>query len=252
VNKTYTTSGARIGALTAFTAVFLACGAATAAAQERHPTISVVGEGSATATPNTAVVSVGVEVTRPSASAASADLATTAQAVLDAVHAKGVADKDVITQGLGLNPVYVYSDGAPKLTGYSASESFAITVRDIHAVGAVVQAATAAAGNAGRVSGISFGLADHTPLLAQARGFAIADAYLKAKQYADMSGHQLGDVVSLSEGGQSAGGPIGAVPPPMAPPGSGAPPIATGQVKDEVSVAAVYDLGPKVEVPPRQ
>jgi len=205
-------------------------------------TVTVTGDGSATAEPDLAVLGVGVEATAKTAKAAVAAQNTAADALLKAVRAQEIADKDVRTEGVSLGPVYKYQDGTAVLTGYRAAQSFVVKVRAIDRTGAVLQAVTDATGDAGRVASVVFDLADREPLQRAAREAAFADARDKAQQYAALSGRRLGRLVTLGEGGTGYLPPA----PPMAADlqagGLGAVPVAPGEIKATSSVTAVYEL----------
>ncbi|WP_433544775.1 SIMPL domain-containing protein [Streptomyces sp. CA-294286] len=222
-------------------AAFTTAPAAVGAARPAPSTVTVTGSGEATATPDTAFVAMGVETTAPATRTALAAQSTAARALLDAVRAQGVADSDVRTESLSLTPLHEYENGSQRLIGYQAGQNFSVRVRDLSRTGAVIQAAMDAAGDAGRVNGVSFDVADAAPLRAAARRAAHLDAREKAAQHARLSGRLLGRLVSLTE--SDAGRPR----PVDVPPGAvaDAPPsasLAPGQVKDEVTVTAVYEL----------
>lgn len=206
-------------------------------------TVTVSGEGSASAEPDMAVLGVGVEATAKTAKEAQAAQSSAAGKLLDALRAQGIAAKDIHTQNVSLGPVYDYSGGAATLTGYRAAQSFSVQVRALGKTGAVLQAVTDSAGDAGRVDSVVFDLADRGPLRAAAREAAFAEARGKAQHYARLSGQRLGRLVSLSENGTG----FVAAPPPMAadmaPGGSGAVPVSPGEIKATSSVTAVYELG---------
>ncbi|MFI6876980.1 SIMPL domain-containing protein [Streptomyces sp. NPDC050400] len=217
---------------------------AAAAVAPRPATVTVTGEGRASAAPDTAVVTAGVEVTGATSKAALAAQNTAANALLAAVRTAGVADRDVRTESLSLSPVYTTGsepDAAPKVTGYQAGQTFSVKVRDLGRTGAVIQAVVDATGDAGRIHGIVFDVADPAALRADARAAAHADAHDKAVQYARLSGHRLGRLVSLDE---SAGGRPRPVPVPAVAfdESAGKVPVAPGEIEDEVSVTAVYEL----------
>lgn len=232
-----------LAALTAVTLTGTALESAAAAVADASPapaTVTVVGQGTARATPDEAVLSLGVEVAKPTADAATAAAAQAADAMLAALRAQGVADQDITTTGLNLNADSATdANGVTRITGYTAGQSFDAVVRAPGRAGAVVAAATGAAGDAARVSGIAFDLADHRPVRATARDAAVADARAEAEQYARDSGHVLGRVVSFTEGGTASGPhpmpfPVAAAAAPLR--------VAPGQVEEQVSVTAVYEL----------
>ncbi|MFJ3582471.1 SIMPL domain-containing protein [Streptomyces sp. NPDC090127] len=203
-------------------------------------TVSVTGTGRASAAPDLAVLSVAVEEQGKTAKEAMEAQNRSAKKLLDALRKQSVEDRDIRTDGLSVSRVYAQSaDGESKVSGYVASQSFTAKVRDVDRAGSVIGAVTEAAGNAGRVNGVSFDVADRKGLRSRAREVAYQDAYDKAVQHARLSGHRLGRLVSLSETEGSGGGP-GAVPEmPSDAPGV---PLAPGEIEEQVTLTAVYEL----------
>lgn len=210
-------------------------------AEPSPSTVTVSGEGSATAAPDLALISVGVDVTAKTSKEALAAQNKASNALLDAVRAQGVEERDIRTEGLSLSPVYEDQNGTSTLTGYQATQSFSVKVRDIATTGAVLQAITDATGNAGRIHSVTFDIADPAPLHTRAREAAHDDALTKASQYARLSGHRLGRLVSLTEvsGGDSRPVPVSAAA--FDQTGTGVP-VATGEIRDTITVTAVYEL----------
>ncbi|MBO1329711.1 SIMPL domain-containing protein [Streptomyces sp. VRA16 Mangrove soil] len=210
----------------------------------RAATVTVTGEGLASAAPDMAVVTAGVEVTGSTAQTALAAQGTAASAFLAAVREAGVADKDVRTENLSLSAVYAADpqpDGSPKVTGYQAAQTFSVKIRDLKRTGAVVQAVSDAAGDAARVNAVVFDVADPGALRSAARAAAHDDAHRKAVQYAELSGHRLGRLVSLEEGAQGRPRPV-ALPVDAFGADTAKVPVAPGEVEDSVTVTAVYEL----------
>ncbi len=137
-------------------------------------------------------------------------------------------------------PVHNYQDGAARLTGYQAAQTFSVTVRDIGRTGEVIQAITDATGDAGRVHGVAFDVSDRTALRARAREAAYGNAHAKALQYARLSGRSLGRLVSVTEG--ASGGPYPYPAPADIADGGAGVPVAPGEIRDTVTVTAVYEL----------
>lgn len=219
-------------------------GAAAPAAAVRAPapaTVTVSGSGRAAAAPDLAVLSVAVEATRKTAKEAMAAQNTAAKTLVDALHAQGVADRDIRTESLSLSPVYAQSsEGESKVTGYQAGQTFTVKVRDIDRAGQVIGAVNDATGDAGRINGVLFDVSDPTALRATAREAAHRDAHDKAAQHARLSGHRLGRLVSLTEGESVRPGP--AAVPGAAADGGEAVPLAPGEIEEHVTVTAVYEL----------
>ncbi len=162
--------------------------------------ITVSGTGEAAATPDMATIDLGVEVTATTVAAAREGAAAAARRVIDAAKAQGVADRDLQTRTISISPVYDYSrSGTPTVTGYIAANFLVVRVRDLARLPAVIDAATAAGGDAARLQGITFGFNDEAALRKTARENAIADARQRAETYAAAAGVQLGEVISIVE-----------------------------------------------------
>ncbi|MBB4984684.1 MULTISPECIES: SIMPL domain-containing protein [Streptomyces] len=203
-------------------------------------TVTVTGNGRASAAPDLAILSAGVEATRPTAKEAMAVQSTAAEALLDVLHKQGITDRDIRTDNLSLAPVYTQTkDGDSKVTGYQAGQSFSVKVRDLDRTGQVIGAVNDASGEAGRINGVVFDVADPSALRAKAREAAYKDAYDKAAQHAQLSGHRLGRLVSLSEGESVRPGPGAS---PAASTDEPGVPLAPGEIEEQVTVSAVYEL----------
>lgn len=160
-------------------------------------TLSVSGTGIVTVKPDTADVTVGVTVQRDQASAAANDAATVMDAVIKAIKALGVEDKDIQTSSLSLDGVYDYNSNPARLTGYQATNLVTVTVRDITKTGAVIDAATGA--GATDVNNISFRLDDQTAAESAAREEAVKSARAKADTIAAAAGVEITGVISIVE-----------------------------------------------------
>jgi uncharacterized protein len=163
-------------------------------------TIRTVGHGLATRVPDLADVRVGVQLTRPTAVAASTDEAAAMQRVIDALHGAGIADEDLRTAQLTIGPAWEYPpDGTPRLTGYQASNQLRVTVRRVDQVGAVVDLALAA--GATTLDGIEFGLdpAVAADAARTALADAVADARARAEVVAAESGLRIAGVLTIEE-----------------------------------------------------
>ncbi|MFE5734913.1 SIMPL domain-containing protein [Streptomyces sp. NPDC056528] len=213
-----------------------------AAVREAAPaTVTVAGHGRASAAPDLAILSIGVEADRATAKEAMAAQKTAAEALLVVLHQQGIAERDIRTDSLSLAPVYTQStEGESRVTGYQAGQAFSVKVRDIDRTGQVVGAVNESTRDAGRINGVVFDVADPSALRAKAREAAFRDAYDKAAQHARLSGHRLGRLVSLSEGESVRPGPGGAAPAFAAEESS--VPLAPGEIEEQVTVSAVFEL----------
>ncbi len=215
-------------------------GADTTGSTPEH-TITVSGSGDVSVAPDVADVYLGVSATAPKAVDARSTAATQMTAVVAAVKAQGIADKDITTVNVSLNPVYDYSGSTSRLTGYQFSNTIKITVRDVTKVAAVIDRGVGAGAN--NVSGVTFRVNDPTSIQSQARSLAMTDAHNKALALAQAAGVQIKGVASISE--TSGSTPIYyAVPAAMDAAKAGAStPIQTGTTDVTVNVTVAYLIG---------
>ncbi|WP_329424670.1 SIMPL domain-containing protein [Streptosporangium sp. NBC_01495] len=163
--------------------------------ERSRPQITVVGEGSISATPDIMRLDTGVEVRRPTAGAAFTDARTAAAALTRALLATGIAAEDLRTDELTLSPEY---KEYPTISGYRATQGVEAVVRDIDDADDVVDAA-AAVGEAVRFDGVTFEVSDNHAPLRLAREAAFEDARSRATQYAELASRGLGRVMEISE-----------------------------------------------------
>lgn len=120
------------------------------------------------------------------------------------VAGAGIARRDMRTALVALNPVTDYSsERGPRVTGYQISNTVAVTVRDLGATGAVIDAALAA--GASSLDGLDFHLDDPSPVEQKARSAAMEDARTRATTLAAAAGVTLGDVLNVVEGERGQG-----------------------------------------------
>jgi uncharacterized protein YggE len=157
--------------------------------------IVVSGTGEVQVKPDIARVSLGVVNQGREASGVAQENAQKTDALIRAVKAAGVADKDIQTSGYSLYPQYDpgivggQTPGVsrePKIIGYQASNMVTVTVRKIADTGKVIDAAVKAGGNA--ANGISFDVDNKAPSQDAALQKAVADAVRKAKAIARAAG----------------------------------------------------------------
>lgn len=193
----------RTGALVLAAMLFAACAAPMSAMQDAG-VIAVAGRGEASVKPDTALVRLGAEARRPTLAEATSDVSQRMTAVLERLRATGVRPEDVATTRYAVEPQLARRPGVPeteeslRIVGYRATNLFQVKVRDVAAVGRVVDAAVAAGANV--VQGVVFTLEDRKAAETAARERAVAAAQATAAQLAKAAGVRLGPLVSLTEG----------------------------------------------------
>src|SRR3954468_19640979 len=103
-------------------------------------TITVTGTGTTTVSPDIADIRLGVVVNRPTVKDARADAAARMTKVIAALKQLGIADKDIQTTTISLQPTYDYTTNGnpPRITGYSFSNGVVVTVRNLDRAGEVI------------------------------------------------------------------------------------------------------------------
>lgn len=188
-----------VAALSAIALVLSACDSDEPVDEQRS--VTVVGTGQVSGVPDTLRADIGVESTARDVTTALNETSAKVTAVTDAVVAAGVERKDIATRQVSVSPQYSSPapGGSSQISGYVATNSVRITIRDISKASQVLAAAATAGGDATRISNVSFAIDDNSELLDQAREEAFDDARSSAEQYASLAGDSLGKVLTIKE-----------------------------------------------------
>jgi len=231
-------------ALIATLAAALAVPAIAHAAEPIQPSIVVTGEGEASVKPDLAVLTLSVMSEAESAREAMTANNTSMADVIADMKASGIADRDLQTAGIQINPKYVYSnkpDGSQeaKLVGYQVTNTLTIRVRDIAKTGEVIDKAVSKGVNQGGM--ISFTNDDPSATVTEARKKAVADAMAKAKTLSEAAGVTLGRIVEMSETNYSQP-PMPIAAKAFAQDAAGAAPVEAGENAYRVQVNVTFEL----------
>ena len=162
--------------------------------------LDIVATGEVSRVPDVALISSGVVTKAPSATAAIADNAARMERVRAALRRAGIADRDIQTSSINLNPEYKYQDGQPPvLTGYQASNSVSIRFRDIRRSGAILDALVGEGAN--QINGPTLTIDKPEAAMDEARAQAIASGRARAELYARSLGLRVSRVIAVSEAG---------------------------------------------------
>jgi uncharacterized protein YggE len=171
--------------------------------------LDVSATGEATRVPDVAIISAGVVTRASTARAALQQNAAQMERVRAALKRAGIADRDIQTSNISLNPEYRYvQDQPPRLTGYTASNQVSVRFRDIAKSGDILDALVAEGAN--QINGPSLTIDKPEEALDEARTKAIAIGRARADIYARALGMRVVRLLSVSESGGSY-----PVPPPM-------------------------------------
>jgi uncharacterized protein YggE len=216
---------------------------ATDPAPAGEHTISVIGSGRVLLRPDIADLRLGVTTTAKTVNEARAANATSMTAVISALKGLGIADRDVQTTTLSLGPVYDYSTNAnpPRLTGYTLTNSVAVTIRDLEVAGDVIDGTMAA--GATTLDSITFRVADQTDAEKEAREAAMTEARAKAQTLAAAAGVSIDGVASISETVAPIPYPVYYGAADAAVLRDAATPVEAGTNEVSVTIAVVYVIG---------
>lgn len=165
--------------------------------------LTMSGTGSVAIRPDMATVSIGVEVTGPTADRALRANSAQMNKVLEVLRGFGLEEADIRTQNLGLNPRFRSrqnnNNEALQIIGFVVSNTLNVRVRDLPKLGAILDGVVQSGAN--RIFSIRFDVSDPNVALDRARAAAVVDARHKAEIYAQAAGVAIGPLLSLSEGG---------------------------------------------------
>lgn len=210
--------------------------------------LTVTADGRTAQKPDLALFTAGVASTGKTAGAALTANSADMNRVIAALKQAGIADRDIQTSNLSLNPVYAPQErqpnGAvvpqePKIIGYQVSNTVTVRQRNLAEFGKVIDTLVSAGAN--QVNGPDFQVDKPDAALDEARVEAVGKARARADLYARAAGLKVVRIVSISEGG-------GYSPPMpqyrMAMDVAAAPaPVAAGEVSLNANVTVQFELG---------
>jgi len=207
-------------------------------------TITVVGEGKVRIKPDIAQINIGIEIIGDTVKDASSQAAATMDTVIAALLAQGIEEKDIQTSGYSVWVERPYGPEGPIGESlYHVNNTVMVTIRDLDKVGAILDTTIEAGAN--NIYGVTFSVADPSPLMSQAREKAVADASAKAQELAGLNNVTVGEVLSVSEiiggvGGYYAGSFRGL--PAAEGMGGGGGPISPGELEMTAQLQVTYAI----------
>lgn len=213
--------------------------------------LSLSAQGQSFSVPDLGVFSAGVTGSGKTAGAALAANSAKMNNVIAALKKAGIADKDIQTSNLSLNPVYAdmsnqrntdpLEQQVPPIIGYQVYNQVTVKQRKLDRFGSTIDALVAAGAN--QVNGPSFQMNDPDAAADEARADAIKKAIARAQIYASASGLRVIRVLTITEGGGYSPQPpvlyARAAMADMAAP----TPVSAGEVQSGASVSVTFELG---------
>jgi uncharacterized protein len=202
--------------------------------------LDISATGEATRVPDIAIISAGVVTRAATATGALEQNGAQMERVRQALKRAGIADRDIQTSNISLNPEYRYVENQPpKLTGYTASNQLNVRFRDIRNTGKILDALVAEGAN--QINGPNLTIDKPEQALDEARTKALAVGRARADLYARSLGMRVVKLISVSESGGYA------VPPPrpmvmMERSSASGTMIEPGEQKLQVTLSMSYEL----------
>ena len=166
-------------------------------------TVTATATGTAIGVPDQLVASVSVVAGGDTAEAVLDDASTKVATLVEKLTASGIEEADIQTTGIDVGPTY---DDDGEITGYAASNSLEITMRDLQAAGLQLDAVVGVVGNAARLGGIRLGFNDDDGVISEARVDAVERARAQATEMAEAAGATLGEAITITD--DLNGGPV--------------------------------------------
>lgn len=201
--------------------------------------LDISATGSSTRAPDIATISAGVVTQAPKAGEAMAANAKAMTATIAALKHAGVADRDIQTQSINLQPQYRYGDNQPPvLTGYQANNRVSVRIRDLAGAGGVIDALVSAGAN--QIDGPTLSVEHPEAALDEARAKALAAARTRADLYAKAAGLTVKRIVRISE--SDGAPPIVRPMAMMARAKADTTPVEAGEQELTVNLSVVFEL----------
>lgn len=214
-------------------------GVALADPAERQ--ITVTAQGQVEAVPDMATITLGVTHEAEEAGTAMAASSAAVTRMLEQVQGMGIQPRDVQTRRFSVHPIWSgrgssHSEPA-RITGFVASNMVMVRIRDLSALGPVLDAVIASGAN--DFNGLQFSVQEPKALQDAARKAAVENAIAQARLLAEAAGVTLGPVVSITDHGGSSVRPEMME---MAAARDASAPVAAGEVSLTASVSMVFAI----------
>ncbi|MFA4844462.1 MAG: SIMPL domain-containing protein [Candidatus Margulisiibacteriota bacterium] len=218
----------------------LAASTASGALLRADKVLVVTGTGQVQTTPDTAIVRLGVEVSRKLAQEAQSDNAAVMQKIAAAIAKLGIPAEKVQTSGYNIWAETKYEQNQPPRTvGYRCANQVNVVIEDLAKISRVIDFGINAGAN--NVQGISFFRKDDAAAKRLALEGAVKDAAAKALAIAQAANLKLRGIKSIIESGAAVLPPSNQVVRAMSVAGENTP-VSPGLVEVRGNVSVTYDV----------
>jgi uncharacterized protein YggE len=169
--------------------------------------ITVSASGSVEVEPDTARINTGVTTEAETAQEALAENSRVMKEVIAGLKDAGVDAKNIQTSSLHVSPRYTRPERGDtrQIDGYQVTNQVQVVTKDIKGLGEILDKLVTLGAN--QLGGLSFEASESETLRDKARTEAVANARRRAELFATAAGVELGEVLTISEGGYSGPSP---------------------------------------------
>ncbi len=161
-----------------------------------HRTISTTGTGEVKVKPDQAVVRMQIESRHKTADTAKQEVDQRLNRFLQALEPLNIDQDDIVAASLSILPEYEYRDRQRLFSGYMASRSLTVTLRQLEHMDTLLDIAVTNGVN--QVLSITPESSREEELRLQAHKNAIADSQVKARELAKAYGAELGAIFTIN------------------------------------------------------
>ena len=165
--------------------------------QKQVPMINVSGEGKVKVAPDQALISIAIETKGIKAVEVKRENDTKMDAILKFIKKSNIAQEDIQTQRISLNPNYDYEK---KKYSYVATQSVQILLKDLSKYDTLMEGLVNEGIN--RIDNVEFKSSQLLQLQSDARKLAMKDAKGKAEDYVSVLNQKVGKVLLISDNSQ--------------------------------------------------
>ena len=168
-------------------------------------TMSFTAEGKVKATPDLAVVNLGVVTQGATSGEVQSENSGKINKIVDFLKQQGIAKEEISTTQFTITPIYNYNNGKNEITGYESRQTVTVRLHGVdksnETLGKIISESTKQGVN--EISNVSLSFDDPENLRQKAREQAVEKAKVRAQELAKASGVKLGRIISVNQSGSN-------------------------------------------------
>jgi len=166
---------------------------------QKQSDFTVSGTGKVTAVPDTGIISLGMQVSKPTVKQAQSEANRVVNQVIETLKKLEIAEKDIKTENYSIYPEYDYTSGKNRISGYHVSANLVVTVRDLDKINDVIDQSAGLGINTVNNINLTINEDKLKELQKQARSEAVKEAKAKAENLSSAADMTLGRITNITE-----------------------------------------------------